>query len=111
MVEMKTVIPKIDEDTGVAWLTFNRPEKKNAMSRGLMAEMIALLKELRDNDKIRCIVTTGAGNSYSSGLIFMICGIVGSVRGDGTKADQRMRSSSFCAPCRKSPSLRSTAGV
>ena len=67
MVEMKTVIPKIDEDTGVAWLTLNRPEKKNAMSRGLMAEMIALLKELRDNDKIRCIVTTGAGNSYSSG--------------------------------------------
>ena len=68
MVEMKTVIPKIDEDTGVAWLTLNRPEKKNAMSRGLMAEMITLLKELRDNDKIRCIVTTGAGNSYSSGL-------------------------------------------
>ena len=68
MVEMKTVIPKIDEDSGVAWLTLNRPEKKNAMSRGLMAEMIALLKELRDNDKIRCIVTTGAGNSYSSGL-------------------------------------------
>ena len=30
MVEMKTVIPKIDEQTGVAWLTFNRPEKKNA---------------------------------------------------------------------------------
>ena len=68
MVEMKTVIPKIDEESGVAWLTLNRPEKKNAMSRGLMAEMIALLKELRDNDKIRCIVTTGAGNSYSSGL-------------------------------------------
>ena len=61
MVEMKTVIPKIDEESGVAWLTLNRPEKKNAMSRGLMAEMIALLKELRDNDKIRCIVTTGAG--------------------------------------------------
>jgi enoyl-CoA hydratase/carnithine racemase len=68
MVEMKTVIPKIDEDTGVAWLTLNRPEKKNAMSRGLMAELIALLKELRENDNVRCIVTTGAGNSYSSGL-------------------------------------------
>jgi len=68
MVEMKTVVSKIDEETGVAWLTLNRPEKKNAMSRGLMAEMIAILQELRDNDKIRCIVTTGAGNSYSSGL-------------------------------------------
>lgn len=68
MVEMKTVLHKIDEESGVAWLTLNRPEKKNALSRNLMAEMIGLVKELRDNEKIRCIVTTGAGNSYSSGL-------------------------------------------
>jgi trans-feruloyl-CoA hydratase/vanillin synthase len=68
MVEMKTVLQKIDEESGVAWLTLNRPEKKNAMSRTLMGEIIGLLKELRDNDKIRCIVTTGAGNAYSSGL-------------------------------------------
>ncbi len=68
MVEMKTILQRIDEGSGVAWLTLNRPEKKNAMSRNLMAEMIGVLKELRDNDKIRCIVTTGAGNSYSSGL-------------------------------------------
>ena len=68
MVEMKTVLQKTDEDSGVAWLTLNRPEKKNAMSRQLMAEMIAILKELRENDRIRCVVTTGAGNSYSSGL-------------------------------------------
>jgi feruloyl-CoA hydratase/lyase len=68
MVEMKTVLQKLDEATGVAWLTLNRPEKKNAMSRQLMAEMIAILKELRDNERIRCVVTTGAGNAYSSGL-------------------------------------------
>src|ERR671924_363879 len=68
MVEMKTIIQRLDEETGVAWLTLNRPEKKNAMSRNLMAEMISALRELRDNDKIRCIVTMGAGNSYSSGL-------------------------------------------
>ena len=49
MVEMKTIIPKIDEESGVAWLTFNRPEKKNALSRILMAELIAILKELHDN--------------------------------------------------------------
>ncbi len=68
MAEMKTILQKIDEQTGVAWLTFNRPEKKNALSRGLMAELIAALKELGDNDKIKCIVTTGSGDSYSSGL-------------------------------------------
>src|SRR5919106_6280738 len=68
MAEMKTVLQRIDEEAGVAWLTFNRPEKKNAMSRGLMAELIAALKELSDNDKIKCIVTAGSGDSYSSGL-------------------------------------------
>jgi trans-feruloyl-CoA hydratase/vanillin synthase len=68
MVEMKTVLSKIDEQTGVAWLTFNRPEKKNALSRKLMAELIGILKELHDNEKIKVIVTTGSSNAYSSGL-------------------------------------------
>ena len=58
MVELKTILPKINEESGVAWLTFNRPEKKNALSRNLMAELIAILKELRNNDKIKVIVTT-----------------------------------------------------
>ena len=44
MAELTTVLQKIDEDAGVAWLTFNRPEKKNAMSRRLMAELIAALE-------------------------------------------------------------------
>jgi enoyl-CoA hydratase/carnithine racemase len=65
---MNTILRKLDESAGVAWLTFNRPEKKNALSRGLMAELIAALKELSENEKIKCIVTTGAGDSYSSGL-------------------------------------------
>jgi feruloyl-CoA hydratase/lyase len=68
MAELRTILQKIDEQAGVAWLTFNRPEKKNALSQRLMIEMIEALKELSDNDKIKCIVTTGSGDSYSSGL-------------------------------------------
>jgi enoyl-CoA hydratase/carnithine racemase len=68
MTDLRTVLQKIDQDAGVAWLTFNRPEKKNALSQDLMAELIAALKELANNDKIKCIVTTGSGDSYSSGL-------------------------------------------
>src|SRR5262245_44810975 len=68
MADFTTVLQKIDEDAGVAWLTFNRPEKKNAMSHKFMAELIAALKELADNEKIKCVVTTGSGDSYSSGL-------------------------------------------
>ncbi|HEY7167967.1 MAG TPA: enoyl-CoA hydratase-related protein [Candidatus Binatia bacterium] len=65
---MSTVLKQLDEESGVAWLTFNRPEKKNAMSRRFMAELIAALKEIGDNEKIKCIVTTGSADSYSSGL-------------------------------------------
>ena len=57
----------IDETTGIAYLTFNRPEKKNALSIALLSELSSILRTLADNDKIRCIVTAGAGDSYSSG--------------------------------------------
>lgn len=63
----RLVLEKISEAEGIAWLTLNRPEKKNALSVGLLSELGAILKSLRDNEKIRCIVTTGAGDSYSSG--------------------------------------------
>jgi feruloyl-CoA hydratase/lyase len=57
----------IDEKEGIAWLTLSRPEKKNALSIALLAELSSILRSLAENDKIRCIVTTGAGDSYSSG--------------------------------------------
>lgn len=67
MADNKLVLVKTSDAEGIAWLTLNRSEKKNALSRALLAELSGILKTIRDNDKIRCIVTTGAGDSYSSG--------------------------------------------
>jgi len=67
MTEYKVVLEKIDEGQGIAWLTLNRPEKKNALNTTLLGELGDSLTALAHNDKIRCIVTTGAGDSYSSG--------------------------------------------
>lgn len=67
MPDKKLILEQISEEEGVAWITFNRPEKKNALSRALIAELIDSLEALKHNEKIRCIVTTGAGDSYSSG--------------------------------------------
>ena len=67
MPDNKFMIANIDEKDGIAWLTLNRPEKKNALSVALLAEVSNMLRSLAENDKIRCIVTTGAGDSYSSG--------------------------------------------
>ena len=67
MPDNKLIAANIDENIGIAWLALNRPEKKNALSIALLAELANVLRALADNDKIRCIVTTGAGDSYSSG--------------------------------------------
>ena len=67
MPDQKFILANIDESAGIAWLTLNRPEKKNALSIALLSELAGILRSLADNDKIRCIVTMGAGDSYSSG--------------------------------------------
>lgn len=67
MSEKSLVNASIDENAGIARLTLNRPEKKNALSVALLGELAAILRQLADNDKIRCIVTSGAGDCYSSG--------------------------------------------
>ena len=67
MAETQFINANIDENTGIAWVTLNRPEKKNALSIALLAEVAAILRSLAENGNIRCIVTTGAGDSYSSG--------------------------------------------
>jgi enoyl-CoA hydratase/carnithine racemase len=67
MSENKLIATNIDESTGIAWLTLNRPEKKNALSIALLKELAELLRGIAGNEKIRCVVTQGAGDSYSSG--------------------------------------------
>jgi trans-feruloyl-CoA hydratase/vanillin synthase len=67
MPDPNLINANIDEKEGIAWLTLSRPEKKNALSMALLAELSSILRSLAENEKIRCIVTTGAGDSYSSG--------------------------------------------
>jgi trans-feruloyl-CoA hydratase/vanillin synthase len=67
MTQNNLIIAKVDEQDGIAWLTFNRPEKKNALSVALLNELAHVLNSIKNNEKIRCIVTSGAGDSYSSG--------------------------------------------
>jgi enoyl-CoA hydratase/carnithine racemase len=52
----------------VAKLTINRPEKRNALSRDTIREILAVFEELRNNDEIAVVLTTGAGDvAYCAG--------------------------------------------
>jgi len=59
---------KIEFDEGIAWVTLNRPEKRNAMSPALNREMIRVLDALELDDRCRVLVLTGAGESFSAGM-------------------------------------------
>ena len=52
---------------GVARLTLDRPEAKNAMSQQLMNELAAAAKQLAEDESVRVIVLTGAGEVFSAG--------------------------------------------
>ena len=59
---------KVDVEQGIAWVTLNRPEKRNAMSPLLNREMIDVLETLELDDDVQVLVLTGAGDSWSAGM-------------------------------------------
>jgi enoyl-CoA hydratase/carnithine racemase len=46
----------------VAWLTFNRPEARNAMTFAMYQEIVRVCDELEDDPNFRVLVLTGAGD-------------------------------------------------
>jgi trans-feruloyl-CoA hydratase/vanillin synthase len=58
----------VQRDEGIAWVTLNRPEKRNAMSPTLNREMLEVLEELEIDDSVGVVVLTGAGDSFTAGM-------------------------------------------
>ncbi len=54
-------------DSGIATITLNRPDKRNAISFELIDDLLRALKEVETSDAIVLIVT-GAGKAFSSGM-------------------------------------------
>jgi methylglutaconyl-CoA hydratase len=54
-------------DSGVATITLNRPDKRNAISFELIDDLLRALKEVETSDAI-VLILTGAGKAFSSGM-------------------------------------------
>jgi 2-(1,2-epoxy-1,2-dihydrophenyl)acetyl-CoA isomerase len=54
-------------DDGVAIITMNRPERRNAMSGGMLTAMSAALAACETDPEVACIVLTGAGGAFCAG--------------------------------------------
>jgi enoyl-CoA hydratase/carnithine racemase len=68
---------------GVATLTFDRPQRLNALTFQVYADLRDLLTELPQHDDVRVLVVTGSGRGFSSG------GDVNEIIGELQKMDPR----------------------
>jgi len=58
----------VEEKGVICTLRFNRPEKRNLLTPGMLLEIESTLKRLGDERKVRCVVITGTGDkAFSSG--------------------------------------------
>ena len=58
----------VEFEDGVAFVTLNRPDKRNAMSPTLNQNMLEVLEALEEDDRCGVLVLTGAGESWSAGM-------------------------------------------
>ena len=71
---------------GVADVRLNRPEKMNALDRGMFAALVEVANELAQDNTLRCVVLSGEGRSFCAGLDFAsFQGMAG--EGDATVGD------------------------
>jgi trans-feruloyl-CoA hydratase/vanillin synthase len=58
----------VEFEDGIAWVTLNRPEKRNAMSPALNAEMRQVVDALATDERCGVFVLTGAGDAFTAGM-------------------------------------------
>ncbi len=58
----------LERQDGVARITLNRPDRRNALGHELLAEFAQCLEEVRNDDSVGAVITTGSGDvAYSAG--------------------------------------------
>jgi len=59
---------RLDFEGPVAIVTLNRPDQRNAMNAALIGRMIETLEALREDERCRVVVITGAGPAFCAGM-------------------------------------------
>src|SRR6266508_2144820 len=57
----------IDRVDGIATLTMNRPEARNALDIRMREELVEALDEIERDPAVRAVILTGAGGHFSAG--------------------------------------------
>jgi enoyl-CoA hydratase len=56
------------EKKSIAWITLNRPEARNALSKDVLQQLASILDKAKTDDTVRAVIITGAGQkAFSAG--------------------------------------------
>ena len=63
-----------DESDHIATITLNRPDRLNAITRQLQADLHAAMVRAEENEDVRVIILTGAGRGFCAGADMKLLG-------------------------------------
>lgn len=66
-MEFETIIYQLCDEEKIAWVTMNRPDKKNAINKKMIEEMSQAFRHAEANENVRVILFNGNGSCFSSG--------------------------------------------
>ena len=58
----------VAKDDGIAWVSLDRPAVRNAINKQMQAELHEVWHGFRYDDDVRCIVLTGEGDAFCTGI-------------------------------------------
>jgi len=81
---------QLAQDSGIATITLNRPEKRNALSFQLVDELLAALDEIKQSSA-QVVILTGAGKSFCAGMdLDGLKALVGKTHQENIKDSERI---------------------
>src|SRR5438094_9470536 len=75
----------VENQGGIGWIRFNRPEKMNAIGALTRKQLAESIKQAERDDAVRVVVLTGSGRAFSSGA-----DVPGMVQGAGTRTPEEV---------------------
>jgi methylglutaconyl-CoA hydratase len=81
---------QLTNDSGVATITLNRPDKRNAISSQLVGELLTALDEI-EQSAAQVVILTGAGKAFCAGLdLDELKSLLGKTRQENVEDSARM---------------------
>lgn len=82
---------EVEVDGAVGWVWLNRPEKHNALSADMWADIPEAVSELTGDERIRCLVVAGRGPSFTAGIDLSMLPSIAADDGSPASRSRRLR--------------------